>query len=61
MTNTVEHPRNYAYPLVMWSSTLIAGVVALITSAMLNLLSAALGVAAAASGARRPNWADRPY
>ena len=42
--------RHYSYPLLTWGSTLLGGVVALITSLMLNLLGAALGIAAAAIG-----------
>ncbi len=42
--------RHYSYPLLTWGSTLLGGVVALITSVMLNLLGAALGIAAAAIG-----------
>ena len=40
--------RHYSYPLLTWGSTLLGGVVALITSVMLNLLGAALGIAVAA-------------
>ncbi len=40
--------RHYAYPLVTWGSTLLGAVVALVTAFMLNILGAALGVAAVA-------------
>ena len=42
--------RHYAYPLVTWGSTFLGAVVALITAFMLNVLGAALGVAALAIG-----------
>ena len=45
-----DNLRHYSYPLLTWGSTLLGGVVALITSLMLNLLGAALGIAAAAIG-----------
>ena len=38
--------RHYAYPLVTWGSTFLGAVVALVTAFMLNILGAALGVAA---------------
>ncbi len=40
--------RHYAYPLVTWGSTFLGAVVALVTAFMLNVLGAALGVAAVA-------------
>ncbi len=40
--------RHYAYPLVTWGSTLLGAVVAVVTAFMLNVLGAALGVAAVA-------------
>ncbi len=41
---------HYSYPLLTWGSTLLGAVVALITSVMLNLLGAAIGIAVAAIG-----------
>ena len=41
---------HYAYPLVTWGSTLLGAAMALITSLMLNLLGAAIGVAYATFG-----------
>ncbi len=40
--------RHYAYPLVTWGSTFLGAVVAVVTAFMLNVLGAALGVAAVA-------------
>ncbi|MHB8285182.1 MAG: hypothetical protein ACYDD1_10945 [Caulobacteraceae bacterium] len=45
-----SYPSHYAYPLVTWGSTLLGGMVALVTSVMLNLLGAAVGISAAALG-----------
>ena len=42
--------RHYAYPLVTWGSTFLGAVVAVVTAFMLNVLGAALGVAAVAIG-----------
>ncbi len=50
MSETGPYERHYAYPLVTWGSTLLGAVVALITSFMLNMLGAALGIAVVAIG-----------
>ncbi len=48
MSDVGPMDRHYAYPLVTWGSTFLGAVVALVTSFMLNVLGAALGVAAVA-------------
>jgi hypothetical protein len=50
MSDVDPYPRNYAFPLVTWGSTILGSLVAVITSVMLNLLGAALGIAIAAGG-----------
>ena len=51
MATNMSSERYYAHPLVSWGPTILGAVVALITALMLNLLGAAIGVGAAASGA----------
>jgi hypothetical protein len=50
MSDVDPYPRSYAFPLVSWGSTILGSLVAVITSVMLNLLGAALGIAIVASG-----------